>query len=225
MKLERLDEFSSFLEKEATSAIDELSKVAEKSRQHLQKLVYTNIVDRFDATIDHLLLENVTEEPLLSEALSQLKDNLSEGQILGLISKSESIGEVVKEKTENVLRNGVLRNRHSAKLRKLFEAFRITEDFALPRVNPSTAAIVKKHKPQNKSIPCSILGYSDWLYSRRNAIVHGGGSVSMLQNDIDQLKRLYKCDASKTVRLKIGSLTNTVKYYQNLILLIKEDIG
>ena len=47
-----IDDFVAFLDREVNSAVTELTKVAEASRKHLQKLVYTNVVDRFDSTID-----------------------------------------------------------------------------------------------------------------------------------------------------------------------------
>ena len=224
MKCERLDEFLSYLDREVSSAVSELNNVAEGSRQHLQKLVYTNIVDRFDSTIDHLLLENVLEEPLLSETLKELEKPISEGQLLGLLSSSSKVNEYILERTQTILRNGILRQRHSVKLKKFFETFVTNEDYSKPRVNPSTGLLAPNFKPQrNVKIPCSIAGYADWLYSRRNAIVHGGGSVKMLQNDIEQIKKLYKRDVAKTVRLKIGSITNAVQFYRNLTSLINKN--
>jgi len=37
-------------------------------------------------------------------------------------------------------------------------------------------------KPQHRKIPYSICGYADWLYARRNSIVHGAGAKSLLEN-------------------------------------------
>src|SRR5260370_38494563 len=59
MNLDAIDALLTFLDTEVSSAVTELGKVAEGSRKHLQKLVYTNVVDRFDPTIDHLLIDNL----------------------------------------------------------------------------------------------------------------------------------------------------------------------
>ena len=116
----------------------------------------------------------------------------------------------------------MLRERHSRKVKKVFEVLAPTENLIKPRVNINTGAIFESFKVQNKKIPSSILGCVDWLYSRRNAIVHGGGNVAMLQNDLKQLKDCFHCDAAKTVRLKIGSITNAVGFFRAIVKLLKE---
>lgn len=223
MNYQRLDEFVTFLDREVSSAVAELQNVAEQSRRHLQKLVYTNVADRFDVTVDYSLLDNALEEPLLSEILQELKDPLSEEEVLRLMTEPNSCKDRLKKRAEGVMRNGILRERHSRKLKKLFEALASSEDCCIPRVNPATGLVTGKFKPQDSKIPCSVLGYADWLYSRRNAIVHGGGQAKMLENDLNQLKKLYKCDAAKTLKLKIGSITNAVSFYRSVVRLLKPE--
>jgi hypothetical protein len=58
-----LDEFSEFLADELSPATSEISKIADAQRIHIQKLVFTNLVDRFDYTLDKLLLALVTTQP------------------------------------------------------------------------------------------------------------------------------------------------------------------
>jgi len=220
MKLDAIDALLSFLDTEVSSAVTELGKVAEGSRKHLQKLVYTNVVDRFDAIIDHLLIDNVTVEPLLSESLAALKDAITEGEALKLLSPTSNLAEHIRERCEGVLRNSVLRERHSRKVKKVFELLAPNENLVKPRVNPNNGAILAQFKIQNKKIPSSILGYVDWLYSRRNAIVHGGGKVAMLQNDLKQLKDCFQCDAAKKVKLQIGSIKNAVGFFRAMAKLL-----
>jgi len=221
MNLDRIDALLAFLDTEVSSAVTELGKVAEGSRKHLQKLVYTNVVDRFDATIDHLLIDNVTVEPLLSDSLTALKDPITEGETLRLLSPTTDVAGRIRERCEGVLRSSVLRERHSRKVKKVFEVLAPTQSLNKPRVNINTGAILAQFKCHNKKIPTSIPGYADWLYSRRNAIVHGGGRVAMLQNDLKQLKDCYHCDVAATVKLKIGSITNAVEFFRAVAKLLK----
>ena len=106
-------------------------------------------------------------------------------------------------------------------MKKVFEVLAPSENLSKPRVNINTGAIVAQFKIQNKKIPSSIVGYDDWLYSRRNAIVHGGGNVAMLQNDLKHLKDCFHCDVAKTVKLKIGSITNAVGFFRAVAKLLK----
>jgi hypothetical protein len=218
----RLDDFIKFLDREITSAVTELNLISEPSRRHLQKLVYTNLVDRFDSTVDHALLDNVLEEPLLSEGIKCLDQPFAEGEALRYLAGLADPKQKLVEKLGAVLRNGLLRERHAKKARRLCELMAPEETLNPPRVNPSTGKIIASFKPQNSKIPCTIQGYSDWLYSRRNAIVHGGGGVNMLGNDLIQLKNLYKCDAAKTFKLSIGSITTAATFYRDIIGLIQK---
>ena len=88
------------------------------------------------------------------------------------------------------------------------------------RVNVSTGYILEAIKPQLKTVPYSIAGYADWLYSRRNSVVHGAGTNKFLQNDIQQLKKLYKKEPAKTFKIKLSSVQNTVIFYKEVIRLL-----
>jgi len=224
MDYRQINDFLAFVDGDIASAVAELKIVAEPSRKHLQKLVYTNVVNRFDSTVDHLFLDNSLEEPMLSEMLEKLDDPLSEGKVLRLISMSEEdVSGYIRGRAQNVLRNGILRERHSKKLRKLFEVFSPSENCDQPRVNPSTGSITGKFKLQIKTIPCSIPGYADWLYCRRNALVHGGRNAKMLSNDITQVQKLYGCKLAANVRIKIGSIRNAVRFYREALAMLKAE--
>lgn len=225
MNTTRLTEFIGFLDREIASAVTELTSINEQSRRHLQKLVYTNLVDRFDSTVDHALLDNVLQEPLLSEGLKSLDKPLTEGETLTLLVGITDPIERLTERLQTVLRNDVLRNRHAKKVRKLCELMAPGENMVKPRVNNATGNIVAKFTPQGGKSPYCIQGYADWLYSRRNAIVHGGGSVNMLKNDITQLKNLYKFDAAKSVKLSIGSIKTAATFYRDLVALLQKPHG
>ena len=224
MDYQQIDDFLAFVDGDIASAVAELKNVAEPSRKHLQKLVYTNVVNQFDFTVDQLLLDKSLEEPMLSEMLKKLDDPLSEGKVLRLISMSEKDATgYIRERVQDVLRNAILRERHSKKLRKLFEVFSPSENCDQPRVNPSTGSITAKFKRQIETIPSSIPGYADWLYCRRNAVVHGGRSAKMLSNDIIQVQKLYKCKLAANVRIKIGSIRNAVRFYREALAMLKAE--
>ena len=56
MNLRNVLDFEKFVKGEVTKATNELEGLAEGSRNHLQKLVYTNLVDRFDVMVDKTIL-------------------------------------------------------------------------------------------------------------------------------------------------------------------------
>lgn len=216
---DHIKEFKSFLEMDLQPAIAELNKITdEKSRKHLQKLVFTNLVDRFDYCIDKTLLELIDSKELIEELLESHKKPVNESEILKLMLSAESPREIAIERLKDTLRNTILRSRHSEKLGKLLKTMNVDDNkWRKPRVNPSTGQIFDEYKPQNNKIPASIEGYADWLYSRRNAIVHGGGKSKLLDNDSKQLEKKFKCKAAKTVRLQLSSIENAGKFYTNLL--------
>ena len=58
MNTTRFEEFTEFVKEALLPATTDIGKLAEASRKHVQKLVYTNLVDRFDAMVDGALLDN-----------------------------------------------------------------------------------------------------------------------------------------------------------------------
>lgn len=192
MDLQHIDDFEKFVNTEVSKAAKELEGLAEGSRAHLQKLVYTNLVDRFDVMVDKTILGNALHQNLLDESLKKLDSPVTEAEVLRLLLDGNNIQEVVESRVKSVLSNGILRSRNSRKLSKLFELFDVKDDvWNKPRVNNATGKVLASFKVQNKKVPASICGFADWTYSRRNSIVHGGGASKMLENDIEQLKKLF----------------------------------
>lgn len=190
MNTEPISEFLRYLEKEVLPATVDLEKLEDANRKHVQKLIYTNLVDRFDSTIDGALLKNCRAEYLAAEATKSMTQQITEADLLSLLMRSDDLQSAIDEKLRAALRNSILRQRHSKKVASLFVAFGSGDTFRNhPRVNINTGAILEKMKPQIKTIPHSICGYADWLYSRRNAIVHGAGTNKLLLNDFEQLKK------------------------------------
>lgn len=226
MITDSISSFTAYVTKEVLPASDDLTKLADANRKHIQKLIYTNLVDRFDSMVDGAILENCRSEFLASEATKGMAQQITEADLIQLLMKSEHLQAALDEKLQVALRNTVLRNRHSRKLVNLFEAFELSEyGRNAPCVNISTGAILAKIKPQRKTIPYSICGYADWLYSRRNAIVHGAGANKYLENDLAQLKKLYKCTPAATFRVKVSSIKIAAEFYKGVadILLIGDE--
>ncbi len=123
MEISNIIEFEKFVNTEVKQASKELEGLADSSRTHLQKLVYTNLVDRFDVMVDKTILNNSLQPILLDESLKKLDSPMTEAEVLRLLLNGDNIKEVVEMRVKAVLSNGILRNRHSKKLAKVFEIF------------------------------------------------------------------------------------------------------
>jgi hypothetical protein len=224
MNTDRILEFVTFVDNELDAAIDELEGIESGgNRKHLQRLVYANLVDRFDSMVDHTLLDNSMEATILDQALAKLNAPLSEGQVLELLSLND-IDSHIELRAQAYLRDTVLRKRHSQKLGVLFSLFDSgINTNTKPRVNINDGKIVRKFTPPDNRIPASICGYADWLYSRRNTVVHGAGGSNLLGNDVKQLKRLYKCNPATSVRISIGSINTASQFYYSASHLLMGD--
>lgn len=218
MKVNNIQDFKKYIEKEILPATDELEKIKdEKSRKHLQKLAYTNIINRFDSMIDGALLDNCRSQYLIEKATSNLSSPVTESDLIRLLLKGKDIEEALTSKLIDSLRVNVLRERHSRKLCQLFELFGHTDKiWNHPRVNISTGKIMDKMTPVNKKMPYSICGYSDWLYSRRNALVHGAGEMNFLENDLKQLHKLFNCIPAKSFKIRVSTIRNAAVFYEEV---------
>ena len=223
MDTSSVDDFIQFLKQEISPATLEIGKLDDSSRKHIQKLIYTNLVDRFDTMVDRSILLNCREESFSDDALKSADKPVSEADLYRLLMQGNDLQKFLTTRLQDGLRNSVLRNRHSLKLKRLLEV--VSPDSEghkqIPRVNISTGDIVDKFKPQNKKIPHSVAGYADWLYSRRNSIVHGAGSNKFLDNDQKQIKKIWKTDTTKTFKISVGSITIATKFYSNVAEMLK----
>ncbi len=224
MELIRVKEFTKFLVNELLPGVDELEGLSDKNRKHIQKLVYTNLVDRFDYMVDKLLLENCREDVLISKAFSGNDKPVTESDLVTLLINSDNLQEALNTRLQDKLRISVLRQRHSRKLSTFLNLCSDLGEFEKkPRVNPSKGEINDSFKVQNKKLPHSICGYADWLYSRRNAIVHGAGGSTYLDNDKVQIKKLYKAELTKTFKVSLSSIRIAATFYQQFSELILEN--
>lgn len=220
---DRIKEFQKFVEKDLAPGVEELASLSEGNRKHVQKLVYTNLVDRFDYAVDRFLLDNCQNEDLLEIALRADDNPVTERDLIELLLKGDGLQDALKEKVMAKLRNSALRQRHSQKLQTLLSLCSTVGEFKKkPRVNINGGDIVDNFKIQNKQLPHSISGYADWLYSRRNAIVHGAGSSRYLENDRKMIKKHFGVDVPKTFKISIPSIRNASNFYLQLCDIIYE---
>lgn len=218
MNIQPLKDFQTFVNKEIIPATNDIEKLVDANRVHVQKLVYTNLVDRFDTLVDVAILKNCREEHLVDEASKNMTSPILESELLRLLMHSDNLQEALNIKLQSALRNSVLRERHSRKLSILFTVFQPEVNcWSLPRVNIATGKILEQIKPQSRTQPYSICGYADWLYSRRNSVVHGAGTNRFLPNDIAQLKKLYKCTVPSTFKIKLSSVNNAITFYEDVV--------
>jgi len=222
MDTKAIKDFKKYVEKEIEPAIIDLESLDEKNRIHVQKLVYTNLVDRFDTMVDTTILDNCRENGFMDISLKDMTGNVTESDLIKILMHGEDLQGALDIKLKTGLRNTVLRERHSRKLTILFSV--VSPDInctGVQRVNVPTGKVMEKIKPQKQiQTPCSLSGYADWLYSRRNSVVHGGGSNKFLENDRKQLKKIYKKEPAKTFKIKLSSVSNTVTFYKDIVQLL-----
>lgn len=217
MDTQRTAEFIKFIDKAITPSVDELDKLSDANRKHVQKLVYTNLIDRFDYLVDKLLLANCREDILVSKVFNGNDKPVTESDLINLLLNSDSLESALEGRLQSKLRLSVLRQRHSRKLHTLLGLFDGVGDYAnKPRVNPSKGDILVKFKVQAKSMPHSICGYADWLYSRRNTVVHGAGASSFLDNDRKQIKKIYGVQVSQSTKISTASIRTATNFYKQL---------
>ncbi|MFA6183980.1 MAG: hypothetical protein WC682_02655 [Parcubacteria group bacterium] len=218
--------FLDFCKNDIQSATKELENIkVEKNRKHLQKLVYVNLVNRFDYLVDKLLLWfSVNNKSMRDEILGPLeKESISKKEVFEIFFVKEKSYELITEKIKELTKSNVLRSRHSTKILKILKTCLDIKDCEKPRVNNGDGKIFTK-TTGNKSLPNSIIGYADWLYSRRNSLVHGDGTC-YTNNDFEYIKKQYKTtNLSKNIRLKLTSITSAVNFYNDLLKIISKNI-
>lgn len=222
--LNLIDTFLDFCSKDISSAISELGNIKDEgNRKHLQKLVYVNLANRFDYLTDKLLLWFcINCQSLRDEMLETIKDqNISKKEVFELFLIGEKSYELVLKKIQNIARLGLLRERHSNKVLKILNILKI-KGVDQPRVNNDGKIFEKRKK--FKTIPNSIYGYADWLYCRRNSIVHGDG-INYTEQDRKNIIKQHKVELKKGFKLQLTSIKTAETFYSDFLKIIKEGIA
>lgn len=227
---ETVKKFEKFATTEIIEAIKELEGIGtEENRKHLQRLVYVNLVNRFDSLVDSLLLQfSVQDGKFKDKVLNETKEEAVFLKDVYEILLADNPKLAVEQRIEGVTRARFLSLRHSAKLRILLSNcfVWIDSDLNKPRVFTNNGSIfvdTKRLKPYK--IPDSVIGYSDWLYSRRNALVHGD-IKKLADRDIEIMKKMFGVVPAASISLKISSIKSAARFYTELSksLMIAENI-
>lgn len=222
--LNDIEVFLDFCREDIGSAVKELKGIkVENNRKHLQKLVYVNLINRFDYLIDKLLLWfSVNNENLRTELLDSIgKDNISRKEVFEIFFMKDRSYDLVIEKIKELARVNLLRGRHSKKLQKILCTCLGWKSIEKPRVNRDGKIFEQTTKRNTQ--PNSLLGYADWLYSRRNSIVHGDGK-NYTVTDQEETSKLYSVSLPKKFRLQLASIISAVNFYTDLLNKIKTSI-
>lgn len=216
--------FLDFCKKDIASTVKELDRLkSEDNRKHLQKLVYSNLVNKFDHLVDKLLLWSSINNTEIREDVLKTLDNapIYKKEVFEIFFLKEKSYEYVIEKINDSARSSLLRQRHSVKLAKLLSAVG-WKSIEKPRVNSDGKIFTTCKK--NIKTPNGIIGYADWLYCRRNGIVHGDG-YTYTKEDFDHLiKRYPGVDLSKNFKLQLSSITSATTYYIDFLSQFEEHL-
>ncbi|MFZ2072595.1 MAG: hypothetical protein WA101_02365 [Minisyncoccia bacterium] len=222
--LNDIDVFLSFCREDIQSAVKELEKIkTEENRKHLQRLVYVNLINRFDYLVDKLILWfSINNFALRDEILKSIEEEaISKKEVFEIFFMKERSYEIVTDKIKDLARSNILRGRHSTKLLKILTKCLCWENIEKPRVGNDGKIFIKTKK--NATQPNSILGYADWLYSRRNSLVHGDGK-NYTKNDHEHIEKIYRVKLPKNFRLQIASIKSAIHFYECLLEEMKESI-
>lgn len=226
MEIAAADEFKRYVEKQIQPSVDDIASLEDKSRKHVQKLVYTNLVDRFDVMVDSLILSNCRSDFVIEAISPSLSETVSESYLLSLLMDANSVQDAIDERLKVAIRNIILRKRHSQKLHFLLKLLDKTEYSKMkPQVQPGNGNVVDTAKMTRVNVPHSVCGYADWIYSRRNAVVHGARTSKYLENDKKQLRKLYSFECPDTFKLKIGAVSSTLRFYLCIVGILKHDLN
>ena len=104
METQALKEFTQFVDREIHPALKEIETLEVNSRKHLQKLVYTNLVDRFDSMVDQLMLDNCRDDDLVLEAEKDMKGQVTEAELLRLLMESANLETAIDNRLKTSIR-------------------------------------------------------------------------------------------------------------------------
>lgn len=131
---------------------------------------------------------------------------------------AEDSKKAVQSRVEDVTRGSFLNQRHSDKLRILLASCFSWPDTDLqrPRVFTNNGHIFSDTtRLRPYQVPDTVIGYADWLYSRRNSLVHGDGK-KLTAKDVEIMKKKFSAQPAPSMRLQIASIKSAQVFYTDL---------
>lgn len=214
--LEPIIEFKKYLEKDFRPAYKEIGGLDSKNRVHIQKLLYVSLLNRFDSSLDEFfrINSNLDIEGLGSTIKDFMDTPVSTSMLIESLKEGISY---LEDRRRSAIMSDIARKKHVDKARLMLKTIGF-DDKSLnsSRVNNAKGAILKTFKTTTSNAPASILGFIDWLYCRRNILVHSGGGSTFDQSVIERFKRDYKVNLT-TIRLSYGALSIADNFYSDLL--------
>lgn len=211
-----LSEFKKFLEKDFRLAYKEIEGLADRSRVHIQKLLYVSLLNRFDSTLDEFFALNSNLE--IDGLGSTIKDFLETPVTTSMLIESLKSGVgILEDRRRSAIMSEVSRKKHVDKARLMLKTIGF-DDGSLnsSRVNNATGRIFKNFAAKGSNAPASIIGFIDWLYCRRNVLVHSGGGSAFDGSVVERFKKSYNIKLT-SIRLSYGALSIADRFYSDLL--------
>ena len=214
--LDSVADFKKYLEKDFRPAYYEIGRLDDKNRIHIQKSLYISLLNRFDSTLDDFFKSNSNSKfDGLNEMIKEFLETPVTTQML-MKSLKEGVG-YLEDKRRAAIMGEVSRKKHVDKARLMLKTIGF-DDKGLnsSRVNNLTGGIFNSFEKTSSNAPSSIIGFIDWLYCRRNVLVHSGGRSAFDKKMVDRFQKGYKVKLT-TIRISYGALSIADKFYSDLL--------
>lgn len=217
MIIDSMHKFGDYLQRDFNPACEEIKNIADKHRVHIQKLLYVNVINRFDSALDDFFMQNLESDGLKDLAKKSMDSAVDEYQLIEYIRGGETY---IQDRIRSVIKAEIGKKKHADKVALMLREVGVSDsDAKKSRVHNGTGEIMASFKRQG-DYPSSIIGYADWLYARRNVLVHSAKS-SFDDAVIERFKSTYNAAIPKNIRLSFGALTNASCFYGCLLSIIK----
>ena len=214
--LDSVADFKKYLEKDFRPAYYEIGRLDDKNRIHIQKSLYISLLNRFDSTLDDFFKSNSNLE--IDDRSATIKADL-EAPVTTKMLKStlkEGVG-YLEDKRRVAFMGDAARRKHVDKARLMLKTIGFNDKgLNNNRVNNLTGGIFNSFETTSSNAPSSIIGFIDWLYCRRNVLVHSGGRSAFDKSVVDRFQKDYKVKLT-TIRISYGALSIADKFYSDLL--------
>jgi hypothetical protein len=224
-----INDFLTFCDREVIPASKELSKMGERSRVRLQKLVYSHLIDKFDQLTDRILLWSATH---LSEARREILEKMSSttpltiGRIYELFLLGDKAVDSIEEEMLESSREVFSRSNHADKVRKITKYIGWSDAEKQQRINTKgkIASGSIKARSLQKGVPSSVIGFAHYLFARRSGISHGDGT-KFTDRDRAAINNAYHVNLPLTFRIKPTSIDTAVTFYSEVLNHFINEVG